>query len=381
MQDLTITIVAHNAAETIERALRSIRVAGEYAILLVADGCTDETVEIAQANGGDSLTVEELPVNRGVGTARAHAVSKMKTPYGMWLDADDEIEPNRPAIMLEALKAGADLVFDAGVLIDASTGETLKDLPMPDFMMGPGTAVRCFERNWFPFLACGFATSFVRAIQFDTQFDCAEDYDFLLRAVAGGANIKVLNQKGYRYYHQSDSISRNLEKTRAYVKKAMEKHSFSTVAALLDKSRLEIDEQWCVLAGHALYRGNYDIALEYAVKVKAENMSVAYGMPLCQLAVFLQATAYAKLEQWQKAYDVLAVYSDLLPSADALNNMGVILFNLGQIKESQAAFGRALALMPGYHDAQQNLAAVSPTAITTHPLRRTASRDGYVNKP
>ena len=64
-------------------------------------------------------------------------------------------------------------------------------------------------------------------------------------------------------------------------------------------------------------------------------------------------------------------------SAEALNNLGVARFELGEADVARRLFEEALALFPAYLDAQTNLAAAEPQALTSHPLRRLPSRHEY----
>ena len=64
-------------------------------------------------------------------------------------------------------------------------------------------------------------------------------------------------------------------------------------------------------------------------------------------------------------------------SAEALNNLGVARFELGETEVARRLFEEALELFPDYLDARDNLAAAQPQALTSHPLRRWPSRHEY----
>lgn len=380
---LTIAIVAHNAEATIARAVLSARAMGDYAILLVADGCTDATVENALRAGGAYLTVAQLTPNQGVGAARAHAIGQIQTPYGLWLDADDECMPARAEDMLLSLKAGADMVLDGGVLVSSATGQMIKELPIPDFMQGKDQAVRCLERNWFPILAGGFNVAFARSVGFDPSFRSVEDYDFLLRAIAQGGDIRPLPTLGYRYYHAPDSLSRKVAATQGNVKKALLKHSFEQVAELLAVSSVSAAEKCCLQAGMALYRHDLKAAKKYADSIGSDDTIVApYGLTASFMRHYFTASASAKLGDWQQANIALqglveGVLVDAEVPADVWNNLGVTLHHMGEKAASTQAFEKALQVMPDYLDAVENLRAQVPQNYTVHPLRRQASRNRY----
>jgi hypothetical protein len=65
------------------------------------------------------------------------------------------------------------------------------------------------------------------------------------------------------------------------------------------------------------------------------------------------------------------------PTAEAANNLGVALSCLGLQGEAAALFAHAARSYPGYLDARLNLQGALPKRITTHSLRRQASRSEY----
>jgi hypothetical protein len=68
---------------------------------------------------------------------------------------------------------------------------------------------------------------------------------------------------------------------------------------------------------------------------------------------------------------------ELSPTAEGANNLGVAFARLGYRNDARAAFDLAGTRFPGYLDARRNREAELPGAITTHPLRRFASRSEY----
>lgn len=378
MNELTVAIVAHNAEQTIARAIRSVRVAGNFPILLVADGCSDRTVAVAEAEASTQMQVIKLSPNRGVGAARDAALQAIDTDFGMWLDADDEILPERPGAMLTALNAGADLAYDGGVLVDGETGETIAELSIPPFMFEKDAELRCFERNWYPILAGGFRVDAARSIGFDASFTCAEDYDFLQRALMAGLRISSVSQTGYRYYHDSSSISRNLSATLKNVWRALSKHSYDELKSKFSEKRFSDVEIQCILAGHAMYRKDFSHVVEYALNVgKSDEILPTYNLAASVYARFVMATAEAKLGNFASARALLQEYLADEQAADGWNNLGVALYHLGDGDGAMEAFRKALQMMPGYLDAEINLTAETPKRITTHPIRRQTSRSDY----
>ena len=85
--DVALIIPAYNEAPRIAGVLRSLAALPEgWEVLVVSDGSTDATTEMAQAWGG--ATVLDLPVNQGKGAAMRAGARATDAPVLCFLDAD-----------------------------------------------------------------------------------------------------------------------------------------------------------------------------------------------------------------------------------------------------------------------------------------------------
>ena len=380
--DLTIVIVAKNAASTIARAVRSACAAGDWPILLVDDHCDDETVQLAQDVAGDQLRIVKTEKAMGVGNARQTALDHLASDFAVWLDADDMILPGRPQAMLDALSNGADLVFDPVILFDSASGNDIQLLPIPDFLQAPGGIGRMFERNWIPALTCGFRASFARTVGFARTFQAAEDYDFLLRAITAGARHDFLSKPQYRYAHSPASLSRDLSTAQSFTRIAHKKHPVAAVEHYLANSALGEGERHYTLACLAAAHDDATVFNRATNSLKAMSDIIApYGRPASWLAHFLQASHCFAHTDFAEAYGLLQPLADAGDAADAANNLGVALWQLGHKDAAQLQWQGALHIMPGYLDATLNLKAASsgdkPDRITQMPLRCAPARATY----
>lgn len=106
---VSILIPAYNAREWISDTIRSA-IAQTWEpkeIILVDDGSTDGTFEVAKQFESDSLRVVQQK-NQGAAAARNHAFSLSKGDYIQWLDADDLLAPDKIARQMEASVHGKD---------------------------------------------------------------------------------------------------------------------------------------------------------------------------------------------------------------------------------------------------------------------------------
>ena len=101
---VSILIPAFNSQETIAETLQSAQAQTwpRKEIILVDDGSTDRTLEIANRFESAIIKVVTQP-NQGAAAARNLAFSMCRGDYIQWLDADDLLAPDKIALQLKAL--------------------------------------------------------------------------------------------------------------------------------------------------------------------------------------------------------------------------------------------------------------------------------------
>jgi len=375
---ITTVICAYNAEATIERAVRSALLAGNCPILLVDDHSTDSTVERAQMAAGGRLKVVKPREKIGIGNARQTAVETLETPFGLWLDADDEMLPGRSERMFRTLMdTNSDLAYDAGLLITENEQEI--PLPMPAFLRQGDGYLRLLERNWLPGLWGGFRTEFAKQIEYDRTFMNSEDYDFLLRSLFAGARVQLETECGYRYYHSDTSLSRNLSQAVNYTGAAVAKFTPADYEARLSRSGLPEGEQLYTLAAAHLMSGRYGEAIRVAASDGHSPALIApYDQSSDRLLAYVAGTAHLKKGSPETALSAFESFQ--AETSEQYNNKGVALKLTGDLAGAAKSFEQALALKAGYIDAIRNLKGLSDPAqnhITLLPMRPIADRSDY----
>lgn len=104
---VSILISAYNAEEWIADALRSAiaQTWPRTEIILVDDGSTDKTAEVARRFASNGVTVISTE-NRGLSAGQNHAYKHSQGDYIQFLDADDLLAPDKIERQLAALKSG-----------------------------------------------------------------------------------------------------------------------------------------------------------------------------------------------------------------------------------------------------------------------------------
>jgi len=383
-RDITIAIIARNAEQTIARAIRSIRVSGNWPILLVDDCSDDSTADVACKTAGENITIVRAPSNLGTGGARQLAIDSLETPYGIWLDADDEFVPGRIERFLNTLRTNScDMVIDEAVLIDGQTGNSIADLKVPVFLGEKVSILHTFERNWLPILNIGFRSSFARKVGYDFSLNCCEDYDFLRRALLVDGCLHIERETGYHYYEYSNSTSRSREKTSASLVKIYAKQSPELIQDYLQSNNISPEEINWILASAQVFQKQYQQACMYASALIDNNdIMPTYGHTFDFLARYIIGVCHYAEGSFDQALEIFTGLCMEEKSADILNNIAVTLGTMGKYEKAVEYAALALQCKPVYHDAKINLQLAtnrgkSGYILTSHPLRRQASRDKY----
>ncbi|HEX9484893.1 MAG TPA: glycosyltransferase family 2 protein [Gemmatimonadaceae bacterium] len=227
-------MIAHNQRALVADAIRSVQTQDDpdWELIAVDDGSTDGTLAVLQqfaleddrirVIAKDNTRLPSIARNAGLIHARGEIVS--------FLDGDDQYTPGR----LSRVRAAFAACPDANLLFgdyrpyglpkwDAIGGGLLSHLRMDERYAALGTHVAdgvvCIDAEaLLPVLVCEFFGAFTlnvavprsviesRAIRFDESRLMAEDYDFVVRVMRGGACIFVRDVLGL-WLRQSSTIS------------------------------------------------------------------------------------------------------------------------------------------------------------------------------
>ena len=387
MRPITVLIPARNAGATIERALRSVMAQSDFPIVLVDDFSSDDTVLIARELCRDQLLVVQPEAHGTIGFARQTAIQTTDSPYAVWLDSDDEFLPERVPRMLAALRTDeVDIVCDGAELHDPSSPVAVQVLSIPDFLRSRHPLARLFERNYLPSIgALGVRVAFALEIGYDPQLHGAEDLDFMLRAIAAGGRVGLLDSVGYRIHAQPESLSRQLHNQRRMVRQCLRKHDYHDIRRLYSQAGYSGPlTQWGLISV-AIYREEYHRALQWVLEIESANSDHNLILEPDGPAPFLESwriqfhrgTLHLYLGQLTDSIACLEAAEDIRPSAEGANNLGVALAKSGRISEAREQVALASARDSQYLDANLNARSGMPDRITQHPLRFLPSRKSY----
>lgn len=212
---LTIGIPAYNAAASIEAAVLSIlrqTWRGSMEILIVDDGSTDRTVQVANrlAQQYGAVRVVQHGENLGRPAARNTILRESRGEYMTWADADDEWYPNKLAVQFDELLASAEAQAGGPVICMSSfdwrwahTGKLQHRVP--EVTSDPLKAFLSGRVGAYLWTMLARTQTFRDVGEFDAQLPRLQDLDFLIRFAARGGRLIVSNPAWpLCVYHKND---------------------------------------------------------------------------------------------------------------------------------------------------------------------------------
>lgn len=110
---ISVIIPAYNAADSIDRTLRSVRAQSwrEMEIIVVDDGSSDATAERVRRHADEDERIRLIQIaNGGVARARNRGIDEARGEWIAPIDADDLWHPRKLAAQMEAAELGGDRV-------------------------------------------------------------------------------------------------------------------------------------------------------------------------------------------------------------------------------------------------------------------------------
>lgn len=224
---ISVVIAAYNAGPWIAATLQSVAAQTHAAdeVIVVDDGSTDATAEIAAAHGAHVISIP----NSGVSAARNRGIDEARNDWIALLDADDLWRADKLARQVEAIVAAPQaVVISSDHYQFAEDGRLLRpsllDARRDRFMrLAPREVAPAIYR--LTDMGCGlirlgqalFPSTWLlhrdltrRIGGFDPALRRCEDYEFLLRMLAHG-DLLVVDEPLMGYRVQSNGLSRNAE--------------------------------------------------------------------------------------------------------------------------------------------------------------------------
>jgi glycosyltransferase involved in cell wall biosynthesis len=202
----------HNRADVLPRAIRSVldQELKDFELVVIDDGSTDCSAEIAESFADERIRVVRLDRNRGGNVARNEGIRAANAPLIAFLDSDDRYLPNKLAFVVAAFdrRPKLDLLVDSFIKVQpaaARKSEVVRRNPVIDDRDLFRTAL--FTRQlWKATPAITVRREIALETMFDETLRRLQDFDFLIRA-SELASCASTNEVLWVKYWDANAIS------------------------------------------------------------------------------------------------------------------------------------------------------------------------------
>lgn len=362
MPRVTVVLPVYNHQNYVEAALRSVFAQDypDFQIVAVDDGSTDSSLDVLDRHASRVNIIRS--VHRGPAAARNRALAATDSEFVAFMDADDLCAPGRLRLGVEKLESeNLDLISSALSFIDSS-GQSV-----PGAWTCPPNARNDYwgallERNWIGTPSVMLRRRVLDSLGlFDETFTHAEDYDLWLRIGRSHA-IGYLETPLIQCRRHSANTSINIASHQHFERMALQKVEPSEAWKAFDRlhpAAADRDEAWIwflLRSGSAAFVEELRLAL-------ARN-------PLSRTLRFALGVFQYDSGLYEESRQTFQGMKDL--DAACLHNAGVLSAQCGDFHAAASYLRDALRLLPGYHDAQYNLAALDEQRdlrLTRRPFR------------
>lgn len=212
---ISIVIPAYNAENSLERCLNSVfsQDYDSYEVLLVNDGSTDRTSEIARQYSFKNNFTLINQKNAGVARARWAGIAASSGEYIGFLDSDDEFMPQMISSLLCQMEKDKTKIGLCNAVIAGDNGEKIQ-FKYKNAILDNEDAINkiIIEENdghlWNKIIHRDLIAYEIIAKTFD--FICAEDLLLVLYILTAKKEpVTTISKPYYKYYIRSGSASRS----------------------------------------------------------------------------------------------------------------------------------------------------------------------------
>jgi len=223
---VSVVMANYNGARHLAGAVRSVldQSLGDLELILVDDASTDDSLAVAgEAAAGDPrLKIIALGENGGPGAARNHALAAARGRWIAVVDSDDLMAPDRLERLVDvACACWAEIVVDNLVLFDDAGAEPWRPfltggvyaqprwLTLADYIASARMYSDRPQLGYLKPLICAKALART-GVRYREDLRIGEDYDLIVRMLAGGARMRLEPAALYRYRRHATSISHTM---------------------------------------------------------------------------------------------------------------------------------------------------------------------------
>lgn len=212
MVKVSVIIPAYNAAGTLARAVQSVLTQSmkDLEVLVIDNGSTDQTAAIIEHLATSDPRVRFLNSDKGRSRARNEGLAKAKGDFIQFLDADDELSPNKLDEAVGYLKSNvhkAAYVTAAIYKNDRSGQESVREISIE-------SAKSLLKANYFP-ISSPLVRRQILKKRFREDLEFNEDWLFWAENLYG-ADIEVSRNVGSAIHITSQNTMTQFDRMQVY---------------------------------------------------------------------------------------------------------------------------------------------------------------------
>jgi glycosyltransferase involved in cell wall biosynthesis len=209
----SVILPVHNRADVLPRAIESVlgQELGDFELVVVDDGSTDGSAEVAELFGDERIRLIRLDRNRGGNVARNEGIRAARAPLIAFLDSDDRYFPDKLAWTAAEFerRPKLELLVDSFIKVQppgARKAEVVRRNPVIDEREQFRTTLFT-RRLWKATPAITVKRQIaIEAGLFDETLRRLQDFDFLIR-VSEMANCASTDRVLWVKYWDAGAIS------------------------------------------------------------------------------------------------------------------------------------------------------------------------------
>jgi glycosyltransferase involved in cell wall biosynthesis len=206
---ISVVLPVHNRADVLSRAIGSVlhQTLENFELVIVDDGSTDASAEVAKSFDDPRIKLIELGQNRGGNAARNAGVRAASAPFVAFLDSDDVYRPDKlqQVVAVFDRRPELELLVDSFVKIQPSGARVVRRNPV----IGDTKTFRraLFTRQlWKATPSITVRRDTILRVMFDESLRRLQDFDFLIRA-SEVANCASTDAVLWEKYWDANAIS------------------------------------------------------------------------------------------------------------------------------------------------------------------------------
>ena len=206
---ISVVLPVHNRADVLSRAIESVlhQTLEDFELVIVDDGSTDASVEVAKSFDDPRIKLIDLGQNRGGNAARNAGVRAATAPLVAFLDSDDVYRPDKLEQVVAEFgrRPELELLVDSFVKIQPSGARVVRRNPV----IGDTKTFRraLFTRQlWKATPSITVRRETILRVMFDESLRRLQDFDFLIRA-SEVANCASTDAVLWEKYWDANAIS------------------------------------------------------------------------------------------------------------------------------------------------------------------------------